>query len=182
MRLNALINACILVIQIFSLVSECQGPFGIYCSTIRTSMASQLFKIIFCEYVSNCLRLISHSVYVGFAVNRLSLIGKEHGKLVDVVSKLTVKQFISRTVWPCLILPVVKVFRFLPNYILPDYDYPNPIAFYFNLIPIPLLVVYVLFNFLCDLVNYGMFFVLNLVIDLKLVFKMKQTIDEKEKK
>lgn len=181
MTLNSLLNSFILLIEIFLLMSECQGDYGLFCSSIRTWKFSQYFKIIFGEYVSNSLRLLSNFTYVGFTINRLSLIGKKQGKFVKNVSKLTICQFIRRTVWPCLALPVVKIFRFIPNTLLPDQDYPNPIAFYFTKISSPLIFVYLSFNILFDLVNYFVFLLVNFVIDVKLVITLKKVIDEKQK-
>ena len=117
----------------------------------------------------------------GFAINRLSLIGKELSKFVTRVSGLTIGKFMLITIWPCLILPVVKIFRFIPNRIFPDYDYPNPIAFYFYKLSFSLIFVYLSFNILFDLVNYLLFLVFNFVLEVILVIKMKRTIEEKQK-
>lgn len=184
MRINAIVNVFILAIHLLStLLSECQGDYGLFCSSARTLMFSQYFKIIFNEYFSNFLRLISNFAYVGFAISRISLVGKNHGKLITTISsKLTPFQFMLRVLPLCLILPVVKVFRFVPNKFHPYYDYPNPIAFIFNKIDVSLVFVYLSFNILFDIVNYVGFFILNFVLDLNLMLKMKSTIKEKEKK
>lgn len=183
MKINAIVNVLILAIYLLStLLSECQGDYGLFCSPARTLMFSQYFKIIFNEYFSNVLRLISNFAYVGFAISRISLVGKNHGKLITTISsKLTPFQFMQRVLLPCLILPVVKVFRFMPNKFHPYYDYPNPIAFIFNKIDVSLVFVYLSFNILFDIVNYVGFLILNFVLDLNLMLKMKSTIKEKEK-
>ena len=99
MAFNALIaNSCILFIEIMSLISECQDEFGIFCSSIHRWKFSKYFKIIFCEYMPNCLRLVSNFTYFRFAINRISLVGKIYGNLAMYVSKLTIKGFKLRLV------------------------------------------------------------------------------------
>lgn len=81
-----------------------------------------------------------------------------------------------------MILPVVKIFRFLPNFSSPESEYPNPISFYFNKIGFTIVFVYMSFNILFDMVNYVVFLIVHLIVDVCLAVKMKQTLEEKEKK
>lgn len=180
MRLNAIINVFIFLIQILSLISECQNFLGVFCSSIRSWSFSQYFKIIFVEYVSNVLRFASNFTYVGFAFNRLSLIGKDHNKLVKYMSELKIKQFIFTIIFPCLILPVVKLFRFIPNKGEPENDFPNPIAFMFCRLNVSVIILFIVFNFLSDFLSYFVFLVINFVLDICITVKLKRTIDEKE--
>ena len=183
MRLNAFFNIFILVIEPITLISECHNyDLGIFCSQIRTSMFAQYFKIIFGEYVSNVFRLSANFSYVIFALNRLSLIGREHGKLVTKASKVTLKEFFLRFLTPCLLLPVVKVFRFFPNRIKPDLDYPVSIDNYFYEIKTTLTFFFLSFYLLYDFINYMLFLIINFIVDICLAVQMKQTISEKEEK
>ena len=183
MRLNAIFNIFILVIEPITLISECHNyDLGIFCSQIITSMFAQYFKFIFGEYVSNVFRLAANFSYVVFALNRLSLIGREHGKLVTKASKVTLKEFFLRFFAPCLLLPAVKAFRFFPNNMKPDFDYPISIEHYFYEIKITLTCVFLSFNLLYDFINYMLFLIINFVVDVCLAVQMKQTIAEKEEK
>ena len=182
MRLNAIFNILILLIEPFTLISECHDNGAIFCSQIRFWQFSQYFKIIFGEYVSNLCRLAANFTYVYFALNRLSLIGKDHGKMVTNASKLKMKQFLWRISIPCLILPVVKIFRYLPNRFLIDADYPIPIGYYFMYFDMSLMIVYMSFNITFDLINYVVFLLVNFIIDVNVAFKMKLTIEEKKKR
>ena len=183
MRLNAIINILILVIEPLTLISECRDYNSLFCSSIRFWQFSQFFKIIFGEYFSNVFRLAANFIYVQFALNRLSLIGKDHGKLVTNASKLKVRQYIGRIVIPCLILPVVKIFRFFPNSYRIEAEYPIPIGYYFIFLSRSrsLIYVYMSFNVLFDILNYVVFLIVNFIIDVNLAIKMKQVIDEKNK-
>ena len=183
MRLNAVFNIFILVIESVSLISECYNyNLGMFCSQIRTSMFVQYFKIIFSEYVSNGLRLAANFSYVIFSLNRLSLIGREHGKLVTKASKLKIKDFFLGLFGPCLLLPVVKVFRFFPNSMKPYLDYPISIEHYFYDIRFTLAFVFLSFNLLYDFINYTLFLIVNFITDVYLAVQMKQTVAEKEEK
>ena len=181
MRINAIFNILILLIEPLTLISECRDYNSLFCSSIRFWQFSQYLKIIFGEYFSNLFRLAANFTYVQFALNRLSLIGKDHGKLVTKASKLKVKQYIGRIVIPCLVLPAVKIFRYLPNSYRIEAEYPIPMGYYFKYLSTSLIFVFMSFNILFDILNYVVFLLVNFIIDVNLAIKMKQTIDEKKK-
>ena len=181
MRLNAICNILILIIEPLTLISECRDFNSHFCSSIRFWQFSQYFKIVFGEYFSNVFRLAANFTYVQFALNRLSLIGKNHGKMVTNAAKLTMKQYMGRIIIPCLVLPVVKIFRYLPNSYRIDADYPIPIGYYFKYFNSSLMIVYMSFNITFDILIYCVFLLVNFVIDVNLAIKMKQTLEEKMK-
>ena len=181
MRLNAIFNILILVIEPFTLISECRDYNSLFCSPIRYWQFSQYFKIIFGEYFSNVFRLAANFTYVQFALNRLSLIGKDHGKLVTNAAKLKMRQYIWRIIIPCLILPVIKIFRYFPNSYRISADYPIPIGYYFKYFSKALMFVYMSFNITFDILNSFVFLLVNFIIDVSLAIRMKQTIEEKKK-
>lgn len=183
MCLNAASNALILIIQAMSLFSECQNRFnGIFCSRINKSGFAQYYKIIFIEYISSVLILFSNLTYIGFSINRLSLIGKNHSKLTVKVSSLKIWQFSIRVLFPCFALSVVKIFKFIPNIDQPDDEYPHPFVFFFNKVSKARSYTFFAFNIIFDLINSFGFLVVNLVLDILLAIKLKQVIEEKEKK
>lgn len=179
MVLNSVISCLIFLIHLFGLLNECQGINTIYCSSVRKYSFFQFYKIIFEEYLSNSLRLLSNFVYVGFALNRLSLIGKDHGKLVNYVSKLTINQFLYRVIVPCLALPIPKIFRYSPNYYDPDENYPMPFFHTMTEISTALVFVYFAFNILFDVINYVAFLFVNLCVDINLIRTLRKVLDEK---
>ena len=181
MRINAIFNILILLIEPLTLISECQDYNSLFCSSIRFWQFSQYFKIIFGEYFSNVFRLAANFTYVQFSLNRLSLIGKDHGKLVTNASKLKVRQYMGRIIIPCLVLPAIKIFRFFPNSYQIEAEYPIPIGYYFKYLSSSLMFVYMSFNILFDILNYVVFLIVNFIIDVNLAIKMKQAISEKKK-
>ena len=182
MRINSLINCLILVIQMINMIGECQAVNGLFCSSVRRWAFSQYFKIVFGEFLSSFLRLMSNLTYIGFSINRLSLIGREHGKLVTYMSKLKVRGFLCRVFFPCLCLSVVKIFRFHPNFNLPDHDYPQPFSFWFNKIDINLIYLYLSFNFTYDLINSVVLLLITSIIDIILIIAFRKTLTEKKMK
>jgi hypothetical protein len=83
MAIHSVINILIYLVHIIGLMSECQMPFGLFCSSIRHHVVIQYFKIILVEYFGFLLyfRFMSNFTYVAFGLNRLSLVGKDHNKL-----------------------------------------------------------------------------------------------------
>lgn len=91
-------NIIICSLQIFTLINECQQPFGLFCSKIRRSVISQYYKIVFIEFFSHFFISISNWVYVAFALNRLSLVGNQHQAFMRFLFKLDIKKFMGFTV------------------------------------------------------------------------------------
>jgi hypothetical protein len=174
MCLNAASNSLILIIQAMSLISECQNRFnGIFCSHINKSGFAQYYKIVFIEYISSVLILFSNLTYIGFSINRLSLIGKNHSKLTVKVSGLKIWQFSIRVLFPCFALSIVKIFKFIPNFDQPDDEYPHPFVFFFNKVSKVKSYTFFAFNIIFDLINSFGFLVANLVLDIQLAVKLK---------
>lgn len=177
MRLNSASNTLILLIASMNMINECDYVF--FCSNVRRSLVSQYFKIVFAEYFMNLLRLVSNFTYVGFAINRLSLIGKNHAKIILSISNMSVKKFFLIILIPSSLLPIVKIFRFRINTLDPEEVYPIPFGYIFTNHDNAKLFSYFSFNFFYDFVNSFAFWILNLIIDIVLVIKLKSAIDQK---
>ena len=175
------------VIELLSWMTECFYPFEVFCPEIRKLVAIQFFKIIFKECFVTMLRFMLNFTYVAFALNRISLIGKDHGKLVTFMSELGVKKYIGITLLISISLSWIKGFKYEINYFYPDPDsnFPMPnemdilltspyssrfIDFYFT------------FNSISELVNYLVFVVICIIIDICMVVKLRKTLNEKNKK
>lgn len=184
MCINSSVNICILTIQIFNLMSECQEPFGLFCSRIHKSQAIQYYKIIFSEFFTSMLQLIAHFTYIAFSITRLSLIGDTHGKFVTFISETLAIKYYMLTIAPIsLLLAMVKNFRYEVNTFNSDHNYPfefqnNP----FHNPPKWKAIVIIVFNAICDSMIYIVFFFITFVIDVVLVVQLKRTIDAKKAK
>lgn len=183
MRFNAVVNIAILFIEPLSLITECQGfIIGFICSPARFLLFFQYLKVILVEYLSNVLRLLSNFIYVGFAINRLSLVGKDHGKFVTNVSKKTIGQYVGRVIAPCVLLAVVKIFHSYPNSFDPTEEYPFTSTYLYLRLSDSLLYVFLIFEFLFNVVNYFLFLIFNFILDIVLAVSMKRTLEEKANK
>lgn len=126
---------------------------------------------------------MSNFSYVAFAFNRIALIGKDHIKLVDFMSKMRIKRYLLVTGIISLGLSVVKGFKYHINYVYQTLDYPfsneNDIKYdqhnwtdYF----------YFIVDLISDSVNYVLFVIINLSIDVYMLFRLKMTLNEKKKR
>jgi hypothetical protein len=185
MALNSVCAICLLVIQVFGLMTECQEPFGLYCSQIHKFAPIQYFKIIFGEFFSYTFQLMSNFTYIAFALNRLSLIGDKdkQGRITMCVSKMAIKFFIILSAILSVLLSLVKCFRFAVNSYVANHDYPyafqndpfhNPSDEIIGLIFIT--------NGIVDFINYILIILINLIVDVLLALKLRQTLREKREK
>jgi hypothetical protein len=183
MVINSVCAIFILVIEVFNLMTECQEPFGLYCSQIHKLVAIQYYKIIFGEFFSFFFQLISNFTYVAFSLNRLSLIGDKHGSITLCVSEIAIECFLIISSIVTLILSLVKCFRYEVNYFVTNHDYPftfqnNP--FYNPSQTITGLIF--ITNGIVDFINYVLFILVNLILDIILAQKLRKTLREKREK
>ena len=191
MSLNAFCNILILLFQSMSLINECgfkhkysfkadfNSGYGLFCSSVRRAAFSQFYKIIFIEYLTHALNVMSNLSYICYSINRLSLVGQEHGKFVKNISELKVKTFFLITFLFCLALPVYKIFSFSPNYFQPLLNYPDYIEY--SNISFAFVYLYLSASILYNLISSIGFIVANLVVDINIMLAMKKVIAERAK-
>ena len=181
--LNSIFCIIIMIIELLSWMTECFYPFEVFCPEIRKFVPIQFFKIIFKECLITLLRFMCSFTYVAFALNRISLIGKDHGKLVTFFSKLGIKVFIGVTILISSSLSWIKGFKFKVNYFFSYMNYPMSTEMdiaqlksnQFN-------DVYFIINFISDLFNYVLFVVTCVIIDICMVVQLRRVLGEKTKK
>lgn len=183
MRINSIVHCILLIIQIFGMINECTQEF--WCSQIQHLMFIQYYKIVFSQFLDTSLRFLSNFTYLAFSLCRLSLIGKEHGKLVMYVSQeKSIKLYMIITVFLSLTLGVVKYFEYFPNEmeiasIRVDFSFPEKFVFLGRLQDIDKTRAFLIVNSLCDLINYLIFSAIHLFMDIKIFKELKKTINEK---
>lgn len=183
--LNCTSNATICFIQIFNLISECQYPIGIYCSSIRQFIVVQYLNIIFGEYMSSVCRLLSNFYYLSFSLCRMFKIGKDHGKLIVFMNNFGIKKYIAISVLISAGLSVCKALQFDLNVDIFEFAFPIHFiqnSFRNNWFYIPGYVAIMIINAIYDILNYFVFVIVHLVVDLVLVKKLKNIIKEREGK
>lgn len=185
-RINSVFNVIFLLLNFFSWLSECQTHAGIYCSPIRHLLAIQYFRIIGVEFFSSVFRLASNFAYFGFSINRLSLIGKKHGKVVIFFSELSIVKF----TFVCLIisvgLSIPKAFHLQANKVdanIFEQHYPLVYERNFNNIlkyrSVEISKLLNITNAISDISNYLLFILVNLILDIILIVKLKKTLSER---
>ena len=185
MYLNSICCVIISVIELLSWMSECFYPFEVFCPEIRKQVAIQFFKIIFKECLVTMLRFMLNFTYVAFALNRISLIGKDHGKLVTFISKIVVKKYIVITCLISISLSWIKYFKYEINYFYSYFDFP--ISKEMDIITKSRITsifadFYFTFNSISDLINYLVFVVICIIIDVCMVVQLRRILNEKSKK
>lgn len=180
MRIASLSNAFVCFISIFIPMYQCQSFEGIFCSSIHNLPFTQYFRIVFVEFISSVLKMLSNFSYLGFLITRSSLIGKNHGKFIQIFSKVSVVKFTSVSLLISVAFSIVKLFRYQVNTFNTKLDYPMPFEQNYNNIYSPGFEIKIrlisIFNAVSDLINYILFIVFNLILDIFLLVKLKATL------
>ena len=114
--LNSIFCMIISLIELLSWMTECFYPFEVFCPETRKIVGIQFFKIIFKEFLVTMLRFMLNFTYVAFALNRINLIGREHGKLVTFMYEIGVKKYIGISFLISSSLSWIKGFKYQINY------------------------------------------------------------------
>lgn len=122
---------------------------------------------------------------MAFAVNRISLIGKDHGKLVQFMVKMRAKKYVTVMLFVCLMFSIVKGFKYVINHDQPEANYPISNEwdiFSSDFTKSGLRDAYFVLNTINDLINNIVFVFVCSGIDIFMVVRFRRTLDEKLKK
>jgi hypothetical protein len=182
--LNSIFCIMILVIELLSWITECFFPFEVFCPEIRKLVAIQFFKIIFKECFVTLFRFMCNFTYVAFALNRINLIGKDHGKIVTFFSEVGIKKYIVITLLISATFSWIKFFTYKVNHSNPEANYPitNELSIYIYNFKNAFYVFYFIFSFISSFVNYLLFVVITVIIDICMAVQLRRTLEDKSKK
>ena len=180
LRLNSICNCLILAIHLMSWLNDCIYPFQLFCPLFRKSIFMQYFKIVVQDVLMTALRFMNSFTYIGFAFNRISLIGKDHNKLVKFMCKISIKKYIAISLFISIGFSLIKFFEYDINHgtatstypISYDYSISNPYATAPN-------IAFFILNFVCDLLNHFVLLIVNLAIDIGMIIKLRHTLNER---
>ena len=183
LRLNSICNCLILFIHLTTWLNECVYPYQVFCPIIRKAVFMQYIKIVVQDVLMTSLRFMNNFTYIGFAFNRISLIGKDHNKLVTFMYELGIKKYMGISLFISILLSTIKFFEYDINTGIPIVSYPLSYDYmssdqYRNA---PKIVFFIL-NFISDILNHFVFLLVNLAIDIGMVVKLKQTLNERLEK
>ena len=182
--LNSILCIMIAVIELISWMSECFYPFEVFCPEIRKLVAIQFFKIIFKECLVTLFRFMCNFTYVAFALNRIGLIGKDHGKVVTSMSEVGIKKYIVITFIISCIFSWIKGFKYQVNYFYPYMNYPisNELYIVETIMSPNFDNFFFIYNSISDLINYLVFVVICAIIDVSMVVQLRRVLVEKTNK
>ena len=103
-------------------------------------------------------------------------------KIIKFVSETKELYYSIFTLVLGFVVSFAKVFRFKANFFHFELDYPILFATDNRLSNHTLVIVFLVFNSICDFINGTLFLIVSLVIDVSLVVKLKKTLNEKEEK
>lgn len=180
MRINSICSCLLLSIHFSSWLTECNYPYGIFCSEVRKTLFFQYFKIIVGKVLATTLQFLINFSYIAFSFCRLALIGKDPNKLVKFMSEIGIKMYVSISLILSLILSVVKFFSYKINYGFVEQTYP--INYDFESTESFIRKEYYIINFVSDLLNYFVFILINLSIDIAMVIELRKILNERLEK
>ena len=183
MRIASIANALVCFISMFTPMYQCQSSDGIYCSSVYDLVFTQYFRIICVEFISSVLKMLSNFSYLGFLITRSSLIGKNHGKFIQFFSELSIVKFLSVSLILSSLFSIVKIFHYQVNTFDTNLDYPSQFERNYNNIfssgfEVKSRLISI-FNAISDLINYILFIVFNLILDICLIVKLKATLSSR---
>jgi hypothetical protein len=180
LRLNSICNCLILFIHLTTWLNECVYPYQVFCSLIRKAVFMQYFKIVVQDVLMTSLRFMNNFTYIGFAFNRISLIGKDHNKLVTFMCELGIKKYMGISLFISILLSTIKFFEYDINTGIPIVSYPLSYDYMSSHLESNApKIVFIILNFISDILNHFVFLLINLAIDIGMVIKLKQTLNER---
>ena len=182
MRLNSICNCLILLIHLISWLNHCVYPFQVFCPLIRKTLFMQYFNMVVEGILMNALKFMNNFTYVGFAFNRISLIGKDHNKLTKFMCEISIVKYISFSLFISIGFSVIKFFHYEINSGLPFTTYPISYEYFSFYYKENLNSVIFILNFITDIVNHFIFLFVILTIDMGMIVKLRQTLKEQLEK
>ncbi len=186
MSLNAKFNCIYSLIYMFTPINYCSNyPSGVFCSLIYDSLFAQYFKIIVIAYLGESVKLCANVSYILMTVNRYMLIGREHNKILEAVSKVNFVKFTFGLVSSSLALNIGYIFQFRANngndfymrgqFLFHSYDFYPSIEEGNKSFTTFLIMLYMI-------VNYFLFLIINTSIELVIVYKLRKEIRDKKER
>lgn len=189
-NIYSILNILICALHLASLSHKYQQPFGLFCSSIRAIENVQYFHLVAGEFLTHFFISMSNFAYMAFALNRLSLVGQNDDKHLSCCSIRHVTETSTLRYMTCAFvfsagLSVIKPFRYEINrYFYMSHRLTSPMLFVYDYdlrenSTVGFLLRFV-FDLVYDVLNYVVFAVVNLGIDLALLARIRKACAEKE--
>ena len=182
LRLNSICNCLYLLIHFTTWLNTCIYPYQVFCPVVRKTVFMQYFYIIVQDVLITALQFMNSFTYIGFAFNRISLIGKDHNKLVKFMCEISIKKFIGVSLFISFGLSVIKFFKYDINHGYPNTGYPIEYEYISSFSLDSAYIFFYIMNFISDILNNLVLVFVNLAIDIGMIIKLKQTLNERFEK
>jgi hypothetical protein len=117
MSLNSVFNCLFCTIYALYPVNYClKYETGYFCSAVYKSVAAQFIKIVLIGYFGEAIKMRSNISYIFITINRYMLVGKEHSKTLERLSKLEMKYVIYGSVVFSLLMNIGHCFQYRINW------------------------------------------------------------------
>jgi hypothetical protein len=192
MSANAKFNCLYCLIFVFYPMTSCSWrPSYLFCSSVFTTQFAQYYKIAMIAYFGEVLKMSANISYLMMTLNRYLLIGKGHAAWLVSIAKMEFKWVIRSSILVSALMNLGHIWEYDPiedwvfsplmygvnsGYETQKYesytDYPIPnfgqAFFYYT-------IVYFLINSI-------VFFAVNTTIEVRIIYRLREEIEEKRKR
>jgi hypothetical protein len=192
MSLNAKFNFAYCLIFLLYPINSCIDTLtnGYFCSSIRTAVVTQYYKIVFLVYFGETIKMCANISYILITVNRYMLIGREHNPILERISKWDMKWIVGGSVCFSLLVNVGHLYQFAINTGRTYEQSPLLGNYYFSIDTYPLInsinyssgiaVTWYMFGYF--LIDFVLFLSVNTFLEIVLLRKLHWELSEKRKR
>jgi hypothetical protein len=196
MSANAKFNCIYCLIFVFYPMTSCNWNASYYfCSKIYTYQFVQYFKIVVVAYFGEVIKMSANISYLMMTLNRFLLVGKDHSPWLVTVAKLEFKWVIRGSLlfsalinighgweYHAIDFTLLDEVYFLDENVRPREVYEIN-GYSFSDYPIPNQGwAYFYYTVVYFIINFGFFFVLNTILEVKIVRRMHKELQEKRER
>jgi hypothetical protein len=191
MSINAVFNCLYCIIFLFYPINSCVDTLSSsFCSSIRTSTVTQLYKIVVVAYFGETIKMCANISYILININRYLMIHRDHNPTLEKIIKWDSKQVIGISLATSALLNIGHIFQYQLNqnalyrppqeyissyyYLFPETSYPAIVKYANQAFYIYLLLFYFF-------VNFGIFVIANMIVEVTLVREIIKDLGDKKK-
>jgi hypothetical protein len=192
MSSNAKFNSLYCLILVFYPMTSCVWRLSTtFCSSIFTTLFVQYYKIVMMAYFGEVVKMSANISYLMMTLNRYLLVGKDHSPWLVTLAKLEFKWVIRGSILFSALINIGhgwqyqavvsqlfqqrnelngRYYFYINDFSDSDYPLANQKTAYF------------IYSIVYFCINFGVFFILNTSLEVKIVRRMQKELKEKRKR
>jgi hypothetical protein len=186
MSANAKFNCLYCLIFVFYPMTSCTWRQSNFCSTIFTTQFVQYFKIVVMAYFGEVIKMCANISYLMMTLNRYLLIGKDHAPWLVTLAKQEFKLVIRGSLLFSALINIGHGWEYRYSVFYKDNDVAyNGLVNGYAYSEYPESnqgTPYFIYSIVYFLINFGVLFILNTGIEIKLVRRMHKELTEKRER